>query len=67
MPSRPTSVPEETVEQALVEALSRYMEGKKVKRESRNGFTEGKSHLTNLTAFCDETIICSVDEELWLS
>lgn len=65
-PGRPTLVPEETMEQALMEAISRYMKGKKVTGNSQYGFTKGKSHLTNLTAFYDDTI-CSADEALWLS
>lgn len=54
------------MEQGLVEAISRYIKDKEVSGESQDGFTKGKSHLTNLITLCDETI-CSADEELWLS
>ncbi|CAM4631378.1 unnamed protein product [Lepidochelys kempii] len=56
-----TSVPGKFMEQVLKESILKYLEERKVIRNSQHGFTKGKSCLTNLIAFCDE-ITGSVDE-----
>lgn len=51
VPSNPCKVRECLV----LEAISVHMESKRVVRTGQQGFTEGKSCLTNLVAFCDES------------
>ncbi|KAM6037452.1 optineurin-like [Chlamydotis macqueenii] len=41
-------------EQLILEIISRHMKDRKVIRNSQNGFTKGKSGLTNLIAFYNE-------------
>ena len=45
------SVPEEIVEQILLEALQGHMEDREVKWDNRHGFSKGRSCLNNLLAF----------------
>ncbi|CAM4331600.1 unnamed protein product [Lepidochelys olivacea] len=56
-----TSIPAKIMEQVLKESILKYLEERRVIRNSQNRFTKGKSCLTNLIAFYDE-IIGSVDE-----
>ncbi|CAM5174644.1 unnamed protein product [Eretmochelys imbricata] len=49
------------MEQVLKESILKHLEERKVIRNSKHGFTKGKSCLTNLIAFYDE-ITGSVDE-----
>lgn len=45
------SVPGKEIEQPILETLSKLMKDRKMTGSSQNGFTKGKSCLTNMTAF----------------
>lgn len=45
------SVPGKEIEQPILETLSKLMKDRKMSGSSQNGFTKGKSCLTNVTAF----------------
>lgn len=42
------------MEQITPEAISKHIKDRKVIGSSQHGFMKMKSHLTNVTAFCDE-------------
>lgn len=44
----------EVVELIVLKAVPKYLKDKTVIENSRHGFSKGRSHLTNLVAFCDE-------------
>ncbi|XP_067422484.1 plasma membrane calcium-transporting ATPase 1-like [Emydura macquarii macquarii] len=52
------------MEQVLKESILKHLEERKMPGNSRNGFTKGKSCLTNLIAFCD-VMTGSVDVKMW--
>lgn len=49
-----TLIPEKVMEQIILETVNSHMKDKNVIRSIQQGFTQGKSCLTNLTTFCDE-------------
>lgn len=50
-----TSVPKQVMDKVILKAMSRHMEDKKATGNSQHGSAKGKSHLTNLIAFFDES------------
>ena len=51
---RLTSIPGKMMDQVILEVIIKQVEEKKVVRSSQDGFTKGKSCLTNLIAFYDD-------------
>lgn len=49
-----TSIPGKAMEQLILDTLSKYIKDKNVTGSSQHTSMKGKSHLTNLLAFCDE-------------
>ncbi|TRZ07879.1 hypothetical protein HGM15179_019227 [Zosterops borbonicus] len=49
------SIPGKVMEHLILEAISTHVEDKKMIQSSHHGFTRGKSCLTNMIAFYDET------------
>lgn len=49
-----TSIPGRVIEQILMEAIFKYIMDKMI-RSCQHGCKQGKSCLTNVVAFCDET------------
>jgi len=56
------SVPWKMMEQMVLEEMLRYMQDKDIIWDSQHDYTNGRSSLINLKAFCD-VVISSVDEE----
>ena len=56
-----TLIPGKVTEQLILETISRHMNNKKIIRSSQQGFTKGKSCMTNLINFYDEMTVL-VDE-----
>lgn len=50
-----TSIPGKAMEQFILETISMHMREKKINRSSQNRLTKGKSHLTNMISFYNDT------------
>ncbi|TRZ08584.1 hypothetical protein HGM15179_018520 [Zosterops borbonicus] len=55
MDDEPTANLWKMMEQLMLEITSRQLKNKKIIRSSKHGFTKGKSYLTNLIHFYNET------------